>query len=315
VKTKTIKLLLGKKLKEWTSTIADEALRKEVKEHAIVTGGSIVSMLLNEEVNDYDIYFDSQDLALRVAKYYVDKFMEKPPKAFLNAEGKIGKTIQIVAVDGGVKLHIKSAGIVGENSDKYSYYEYTPEENAENYVEAATTVEEGVDRADEASVPVEKGDPKKPCDYRPVFFSQNAITLAGRIQLIFRFAGSPEEIHKNYDFVHCTGYHYQKELVLTAKTLECILAKELVYQGSLYPICSLFRIRKFLKRGWTITAGQILKIALQVSKLDLSNHAVLQEQLIGVDAAYFQELLTKLNEHDPNQVDTAYLVKILDAIS
>lgn len=310
MKTKTIKLLLGKKLKDWTNTITDEALRQEVREHTVVTGGSIVSMLLNEDVNDFDVYFDSQDLALRVAKYYVNKFMEKPPKAFQNAEGKIGKTIEIKAVDGGVKLYIKSAGIVGEQSESYSYYEYTPEENGQGYVEAATAA----DNADDAKVKVEQ-EKDKPCDYRPVFMSQNAMTLAGRVQLIFRFAGSPEEIHKNYDFVHCTGYYYQKELVLSARTLECILAKELVYQGSLYPICSLFRIRKFLKRGWTITAGQILKIALQISNLDLTNPIVLEEQLIGVDAAYFQELIAKLNEHDPNKVDTSYLVTLLDAIS
>ena len=48
-----------------------------------------------------------------------------------------------------------------------------------------------------------------------------------------------------------------------------LLARQLVYQGSKYPICSMIRTRKFLQRGWHINAGQYLKMAFQVSELDL----------------------------------------------
>ena len=30
------------------------------------------------------------------------------------------------------------------------------------------------------------------------------LTLSGAVQLIIRFYGPPEEIHANYDFIHCT---------------------------------------------------------------------------------------------------------------
>ncbi|HXJ41375.1 MAG TPA: hypothetical protein VNH18_18985, partial [Bryobacteraceae bacterium] len=60
----------------------------------------------------------------------------------------------------------------------------------------------------------------------------------------------------------------------------------------------LFRLRKFIKRGWSINAGQILKIAFQVSELDLNNLEVLEDQLTGVDVAYFVQLITKLKEKD-----------------
>lgn len=306
MKSKTIKIIIEAMMRKWLATIPDETLRKDVREGAIITGGSIVSLLLNEEPNDYDIYFKTQDLARRVAQHYVNRFMEKPPKAFLDSDGKIGKTITIRDCNGGVKLYIKSAGAVGENSENYQYFEGEEDTAGTAFVEAITKTEE-------TNVQVKTEEVK---DHRPIFMSENAMSLAGKIQLIFRFCGTPDEIHKNYDFVHCTNYYDcgEKKLTLHAKALECIMAKELIYQGSLYPICSLFRLRKFIKRGWTITAGQILKMAMQVSKLDLTDVNVLNEQLIGVDAAYFRHMVELLQEKDPTKVDEAYLLNLIDAI-
>jgi hypothetical protein len=96
--------------------------------------------------------------------------------------------------------------------------------------------------------------------------------------------------------------------------MEAMLSKELRYVGSKYPICSLVRVRKFVGRGWRINAGQILKMAMQISELDLTNIEVLEDQLTGVDTAYFVQLVDKLKEKDPSKVDTAYLVELIDKI-
>ena len=82
--------------------------------------------------------------------------------------------------------------------------------------------------------------------------------------------------------------------------------------GSKYPVCSIFRIRKFVSRGWTINAGQILKILMQVSAMDLTNISTLEDQLTGVDCAYFTEVIGKLKSEDPEKINTAYLVEIID---
>src|SRR3546814_17023564 len=127
--------------------------------------------------------------------------------------------------------------------------------------------------------------------YRPVFMSTNAITLSDKIQIVLRFYGEADAIHENYDFVHCTNYWTSKDANLTLRqpALESLLCKELRYVGSKYPVCSVIRLRKFIRRGWVINAGQILKMMMQVSELDLTNPAVLQDQLTGVDSAYFIE--------------------------
>jgi hypothetical protein len=131
-----------------------------------------------------------------------------------------------------------------------------------------------------------------------------------------RFYGDPDTIHSNYDFSHCTSYWTSGDgkLVLRPEALESLLSKELRYVGSKYPVCSVVRLRKFINRGWRINAGQILKMAMQISELDLTDISVLEDQLTGVDTAYFLQLIERLKENDPDKVNTAYLVEIIDRI-
>ena len=152
--------------------------------------------------------------------------------------------------------------------------------------------------------------------YSPIYMTKNALSLSGDIQIITRFHGEPEEIHKSYDFVHATNWWdvTSGELTLLPDAMESLLCKQLRYQGSLYPVCSILRIRKFLNRGWSINAGQILKIMLQISNLDLKDMNVLREQLIGIDSEYFTDLLTKLEESAKGGLDETIIVQLVDKV-
>jgi hypothetical protein len=44
----------------------------------------------------------------------------------------------------------------------------------------------------------------------------------------------------------------------------------------------------------------------------MTNHTVLEEQLTGVDVAYFAEVIEKIKAKDPEKVDAAYLTEIID---
>jgi hypothetical protein len=154
--------------------------------------------------------------------------------------------------------------------------------------------------------------------YRPIFMTSNAITLSNKIQLVTRFYGTPEEIHSNYDFTHCTNYWLSgtNELVLRPEAMECLLAKELRYQGSKYPLCSIIRTRKFIRRGYSINAGQYLKMCFQLSELDLTNVKVLEDQLTGVDTAYFTQLIERckrdLKSNPETGINSTYIVSLVD---
>lgn len=314
MKARTIKKVLRAKVDEWLASIEDLTVRDLAGKNTIVTGGCIASMLLREPVNDFDIYFRTKEAAIAVAEYYVPR---------LKIKKRAGIECKMWVEDGGdrVKVVVKSAGIVSENgTDKpYDYFEDSVRaEDAGDYVAGVLgdpgDIEDKKDGLETAAQAVEDEDdgPK----YRPAFLSTNAISLSNRVQIVLRFFGEPDEIHANYDFVHCTNMwtSWDDDLVLRPKALEALLARELVYTGSKYPLCSLFRLRKFLARQWTVNAGQILKIAMQVSQLDMTNHKVLADQLTGVDCAYFIEVIGKLKEKDPEKVNTAYLVEIIDRV-
>lgn len=320
MKAKTIKAVLSKKINEWLESIEDESVRELARKNTIVTGGCIASMLLKEPVNDFDLYFRNSETTFAVAKYYLAHFQPKnrngiPCKMSLCDD--FGIEISSGVGANRIKVVIKSAGIASEEgTDKpYEYFEAQPEGEAQGYVgevmSDAGDIQDTYEETEEKAL--ETVDDGKP-PYRPVFMSTNAITLSNKVQIVLRFFGEPDQIHENYDFVHCTNYwtSWDGELKLRQDALESLLARELRYVGSKYPVCSVIRLRKFIRRNWTINAGQILKILMQISALDLTDVKVLEDQLTGVDAAYFLEVMSKIKEKDPEKVNSAYLIEIID---
>lgn len=291
-KTKTIESTIREKIKGWLASIEDIELRDEIKNHYIVTGGAITSMLQGDLPNDYDIYLDDTVVAARLANYYISRLPE------MDNEKTCIPIVEIPPQGGRVSIRIKSAGIAGEDIDQ-SEYDYF-----ESYPNAGAAVAKYLDGA------MQKNTGK----YKALAITTNAITLTDQIQIVLRFVGPANEIHKNYDFVHTTNYFTEAEgVVLNQPALESILARELRYVGSLYPVCSLFRIKKFIRRGWTITAGEMLKIAWDISKLDLSNVATLQDQLTGVDAAYFNQIISLIKE-EGKPIDRTYLFELVNRV-
>lgn len=297
---KTIKKVISSKMEEWLETITDESLRKDVKANLLVSGGSICSLMLNEPVNDYDIYLQDKNVLMRLVEYYVtpykveiwdgdkkddiitnyrrnfteEQFNEHYSMVSCSLRNLQPKQIKLFIVDGGMKI-----------------------DNAiENTVEGVV---------------------KK---YRVAYLSPNAISLTDDIQIVIRFHGTPTEIHKTFDFIHATNYFTFKDGIVTSiKALQSVISKQLYYQGSLYPLTSVIRAKKFIKRNWNITAGEYLKMIFQCSLLDFTNLDVLEEQLIGIDVAYFSTLIDALRKAQEGngefKLSAEYLNELIDRIS
>ena len=302
-KGKTIEMTIKNKIDHWLKSLelkgddikdADKEQNKKfidaIKNDIVVTGGAIASMLGGYLPNDYDVYFKTITTATLVANYYISKL------PIANNE----KTSRAIVRDnafGGIEIMIKSAGVAGEEiiQDTYDYFEMMPKNSSEDYLNQIAVKTSG--------------------KYTVAFMTSNAITLTDSIQIITRFCGEPDTIHGNYDFVHCTNYWtYDGGLVTNPDAVMSILSRELKYVGSKFPICSLFRVRKFIERGWTITAGEIFKISWDVSKLDLNDYSVLREQLTGLDTAYFSEVLAILQEtvfKTEKEIDRTYLFELI----
>jgi len=309
MKRKTISKLLSKKFRDWVESIKDPRVQELVKKNTIITGGAIASMLDHEKVNDYDLYFTTKETALAVACYYVAQFNDINMRGTASVEIGQGQSLEDLDAGKGIEglykphydperiwIHIPSRGVAGEPVAGVAGEEL------------GDTVEE-FEAGEETTVDTRN-------KYQPVFLSQNAITLSDKIQLIIRFYGDATEIHKNFDFVHCTNYWESKtgKTIFKHQALEALLTKELVYVGSKYPVCSLIRTRKFIKRGYSITAGTYLKMILQCNELDLFDLDVLEDQLTGVDSAYFMMMISAVRTNNPDKLNASYLCEIIDRI-
>jgi len=318
---KIIKSICVRKHQALCESIEDPRVKELVQKNTIITGGAIPSMLAGEKVNDFDLYFTDLETVKAVAEYYVHKFIVTKP---LTDNDKT-KTPRVVVDGDRVRIRVQSAGAVSETTDtgQYQYFERelgSGDEYVKQMMESLVTDGDDVDGTKlegAADAKDKEGEKKK---FRPIFLTDNSITLSDKIQLVIRFYGSPEEIHKNYDFVHCTNYWTSSEnrLVLHVGALESLITKQLFYIGSKYPLCSFVRMRKFIKKGWHINAGQILKMSYQLSELDLNNIEVLEDQLTGVDTAYFVEMINHMKkeqaENPDFQLSMPYLVSLIDRI-
>lgn len=315
LKKNTIKTLLNNKIENLISSITDTKVQEAIREDAIVSGGAIASMLLGEDINDYDIYFRTFDSAKLVTEYYVDLFnaLNGKLKTAVRECNPIVTEKSIVNIKGETEkrviIYIKSSGVASETQEEYNYFENLHESLSDNFVDSLS--KNPIETAELVTEELKD----KTNKFKPVFLSDNAITLTNKVQLIIRFYGEPEQILKNYDFAHAMNYYdYKaKHLELHQDALESLLSRSLVYKGSLYPIASVFRTRKFIARGWRITAGQMLKMIWQIKDIDLENPEILREQLLGVDQAYMLQLIRSL-EDQKGRVDNTYLAKLIDQI-
>lgn len=339
MQVKTIQKAVVKKMNEWLGTITDENLRKRVKNNLLVSGGSIASMLLGEKVNDFDVYLQDRNVLVDLVKYYITgfdnirmfdgKYREElmQSKEYAKELGRYTNyytTAVNTLKETQLKLYFenKAGGFRTHNADIGAEYLNDEDIIDENVREAFNEIVEESDLPFDTTSEKENDNAtgvKERKKYLPAYFSPNAISLTDDIQIVLRFWETPAQIHETFDFVHATNYFtFATGIVTNIQALESLLAKTLRYQGSHYPLTSIIRAKKFMKRGWRISAGEYLKIMMQISKLDLTNPDVLEEQLIGVDVAYFEVLITalrkKMDKDSLESLDHSYIFEMIDRI-
>ena len=276
--------------------IAD--FQRMIRDNIVVTGGCFTSMLQGDQPNDLDVYLRSRESASLIAWFYLNKMMEKGNLK----ENSHVPTIEPQNTDDGIHIFIRSQGVSGEQieTDDYKYFEAYPEDAADDFFK-------------EYRKAVAKADLMNEKAYNVAFMTSNAITLSNGIQIIVRFTGDPETIHSNFDFIHATNYWtWEQGVVYNQEALRATLEKRLYYFGSKFPVASIFRLRKFIERGWRISAGEMLKIAYDVSHLNLDDVSVLRDQSLGMDSAYFGDVIAILRKRSDKDIDRTYLFQAIE---
>lgn len=235
------------------------AVGSEITGSVFLAGGAIHSIITNDVVNDYDIYFTNVKALNAYMKFLerkYDDFVWDPRYIYRKDGDKTGKVQSFLTFEEREDLVFQGVNNVAyiENSDDF-------------------------------------------------YSSENAITFPDGYQVIFRFVGEPETIVNNFDFAHCTGYiKLEKDIdapvnfVLPELMKKTILGKQLVVQGTKYPLDSLVRMKKYISRGYTIDAVETMKLAFAVNKLDLNDMIVLRDQMIGIDAHYLRKMVSMIDD-------------------
>jgi hypothetical protein len=146
--------------------------------------------------------------------------------------------------------------------------------------------------------------------YKSVFESPAAHTFSNgvfTVQAIKVIYGNASEIINQFDYTVCMGAYdcRTNEFVLHDYFIEHIARRELYYNiDAKFPLSSIFRLKKYLKKGYTIPGTELIKLCLSMNKLEIKTYTDLKNQLMGIDTNFLSGLVSKLME--PEYSSTPY---------
>lgn len=140
-----------------------------------------------------------------------------------------------------------------------------------------------------------------------------------KVQLIKRVYGTPLEIINQFDFTTTMAAYIPNtsDFILGETFLYDLCQRELYFNiNAKYPICSLWRTKKFIAKGFHLSAGEFLKLSLAINNLKIKTYKDLKEQLEGIDTLFLKELtdicLNKELENYDFRIALEIINKVLD---
>lgn len=146
-------------------------------------------------------------------------------------------------------------------------------------------------------------------------FKRNGI----RIQYIKKIVGPAPIILNQFDFTicECAYLPQTKEFIMGWYFLADLCSRRLRYniEGK-YPIASLWRMKKYIERGFKLPAIESIKLGLRINNLNIDSYKDLKEQLEGIDTLFLKDLTDILIENGDKKFDLrealAYMEQVLE---
>lgn len=116
-------------------------------------------------------------------------------------------------------------------------------------------------------------------------------------------------LFQKFDFTVCMGaysfhsdlFYYEEQFVWDN------LTKTLIFNPhGEYPICSLYRTKKYTKNGFNISGVELTKIALAINNLKMRTYKDLKHQLQGIDTVVFEKLTSELIDRHGETAELDY---------
>jgi hypothetical protein len=139
-------------------------------------------------------------------------------------------------------------------------------------------------------------DAKKTDKFHVNLITENSINLSDKIQLVTKFTGTPEEVTNKFDWQHIKSYYkYPDILEIPNETYRLLIEKELIYTRSDYPLSSLMRLKKYIKKGWTVSNTTIIQIALEFHEAMIKSEKIRQEKK-KKEKTFFDEIIDEIGK-------------------
>lgn len=128
--------------------------------------------------------------------------------------------------------------------------------------------------------------------------TESAVSLfvdGHRVQLVKAITGTPWQVLEKFDFTICQAAWDGKQFYFAPDFMQHLSQRRIVYNiNSEYPICSLYRARKFIKRGFHFSGIDAIKLGLRIQSLQINDCGELRRQLMGIDTLFLKELTDSL---------------------
>ena len=140
-----------------------------------------------------------------------------------------------------------------------------------------------------------------------------------RVQLIKKYFGDPWFIISVFDFTICRAAYnpaadLDSQFILGDDFLYDLAQKTLHYIPGDFPISSLWRIQKFIRRDFKLPAIDAIKLALTINNLQIGNYETLKDQLEGIDTLFLKDLTDAMIEKKDEIYDFGTAIEFMENI-
>jgi len=137
-----------------------------------------------------------------------------------------------------------------------------------------------------------------------------------KVQLIKRIYGQPCVVIGRFDYTICMAAYLpmSHRIVLEEDFLYHLSGKELHYHIGEYPLASLWRAKKYLKKGFNFPAVEIIKLALTINSLNIKDYKGLKEQLEGIDTLFLMDLTNALLKKGDEEFELGKAIGFIENI-
>jgi len=162
--------------------------------------------------------------------------------------------------------------------------------------------------------------------FKLIFASENAnlykhTPTNQKYQVIFcsyYLENDPPSVYEHFDYTVCKAAYsfWFDDFYFDPRFFTDLAQRRLFFtQSTLFPINALYRVKKYISKGFTISGSELIKIALAIHNLKINTLSDLKKHLMGIDTVLIKALLNDLTLKEHEKYDySIFIIQLLNYI-